>query len=41
MTWLMESTVAATNQGSPKMEQMTMRTVTMRRSRWYLHWIMD
>ena len=35
MTWLMESTVAATNQGSPKMEQTTMRTVTMRRSRWY------
>ena len=35
LTWLMDKTVAATNQGRPKMEQMMMRTPTMRRSKWY------
>ena len=35
LTWLMERTVAATNQGRPRMELMTMQTATIRRSRWY------
>ena len=35
LTWLMESTVAATNHGRPKMEQTTISTATISRSRWY------
>uniref|UniRef100_A0A6B0UZQ6 Uncharacterized protein n=1 Tax=Ixodes ricinus TaxID=34613 RepID=A0A6B0UZQ6_IXORI len=37
LTWVMASTVAATNQGSPRTEQMAMRTESTRRSRWYPH----
>ena len=33
--WAMEMTVAATYQGSPMKEQMTIRTATKNRSRWY------
>lgn len=33
-TWLMVRTVAATNQGMPRMEQMMMQTATINRSRW-------
>lgn len=36
-TWLMDRTVAATNQGSPITEQTPSITATMKRSRWYPH----
>ena len=34
LTWLMDKTVAATNQGSPKTEHTPIKTATMKRSRW-------
>lgn len=35
LTWLMESTVAATNQGKPKTELNAVSKARMKRSRWY------
>ena len=34
LTWLMERTVAATNQGRPKMEHSTINSVTINKSKW-------
>lgn len=36
-TWVMDRTVAATNQGSPITEHTPSITATMKRSRWYPH----
>jgi hypothetical protein len=34
LTWLMDKTVAATNQGNPKMEQTTIMMSTISKSKW-------
>lgn len=34
ITWVMDSTVAATKNGRPRMEHMMIRHATMKRSKW-------
>jgi hypothetical protein len=37
LTWVIASTVAATNHGRPKNEQMTIKIDKTNKSRWYPH----